>query len=273
MVDDLKRNITLVIIAAIVYIIIFVVIIVKVWSPNKNNTIIKYKTIDFESNVTSTYIGELKGLLMSKNIDELYSKLDLNYIKDNNFNKETFTQYANSKRLFNDNAVFYEYEVANDGDTYIYIFKYRSNGFERTVNIIETKPYEYTISFEQNSIPGIGKINLDTVKNNIRFEIKTLLTSSENIKYQAKITNQGSVDATFDFLSINGVSLIKNDGSIISLAAVVASSDNEGIIHPNSNITKELFFNINYQEFKNIKGIVFENVNISDTQTDIEVDF
>jgi hypothetical protein len=270
---SVRRTVILTILAFIVYLAIYIYILVVIWAPKTTSEVIKYSDINFEDNVRGMYIGELKGLLMPKNIDKLYSKLDSEYITKNGFTKDTFYNYATTKRLLNTNAVFYEYQVATQGDTYVYIFKYRSNGFERVVNLIETKPYEYTLSFDQDSVPSIGQVSAVKFNSDMKFEVTTLESKKDSIKYELKITNNGTKEADFDFLDINSILLVKSNGNTVSLAAVVASSDNEGLLPANSTITRELFYSVDLQEQGSLKGLIFKDVLIDGNKQDIEIDF
>ena len=64
---------------------------------------------------------------------------------------------------------------------YVYRFKYTCNNVSKYVNVIETKPYEYTLSFEQNSIPIVNNTYTETNEGTISSSTKT--TIIDNIKY------------------------------------------------------------------------------------------
>lgn len=258
-----------------VFISLLIYILVLIWMPKNNIEINRYDTIDYENATKEYYINKLKELLNPNNdISNLYSITEGGFLESNSINnQESLKSFLISKRILNTNLNFTEYNVFKKDDTNIYRFKYRSNGFDRIVNVIETQPYIYTLSFEQETLPIVMNNTYFENINNIEFTIKTLNITEKSIKYQINIVNNSTDDLIFDFSNISNVLLLMNDNSTIKMAAAIASSDNDGVLPKNSIINEEAYFSIDIKNQSNIKGIIFKDTIVGNVTKDLQILF
>lgn len=126
--------------------------------------------------------------------------------------------------------------------------------------MIESFPYEYSLSFEQDTIPIVDNTSsISNTENNskseetstnsktktsviddIVYEIKVNTIRDNGISYTLKITNNSDKNAEYNFDNITNVSAIMSDGKIANMGGTVISSD-EDIVTPNGSLEKDLF--------------------------------
>lgn len=269
-----KRKLILYIISIIFYIACFFFLIVVIWNPKNNGKgISRYDSnVNYYDNMSKVYLGKLNMLLLSSNVDKLYDVIDKSYINNNNLTVENFKEYLIKKRLVGDTINIYEYTYTQSNDISVFVYKYRCTGFERTVNVIETKPYEYTISFEQNYIPGISSIaKADSYGLNITIE-NTKRTES-NIQYKISIKNNSNQKVGIDLTTIYKVSLLMNDGNLVNMISTYSDNNTPDVIGNNETVEKEVIFAIPSSYHGKIKAFVIKDVDFSGTKKDIQVTF
>ena len=217
----------------IVIVIALIITIIKIWTPtNKNTEITSYTYNGFENEIIMYYTKQLEKILKKDNSKILISKLDNEYLNSinlkNNDNNEII-KYLEKEQLLSDYPKIINYTVSSNTTTgvYVYNFTYNTNGLNKKVYLIETKPYVYTISFNQEYSPTTALKDIVETKNNIKFEISVKETTNESIKYNAKITNNNSNNIKFDFNNVASVELTVDDGSKIKVAGVIATNEND----------------------------------------------
>lgn len=262
----------------VIAIISVVVVVINIWKKSDENDISKYNYSSFEGEVVSLYKKELERLLKKSNSKLLIEKLDNEYLNSIGLSKddpEKIIEYLNNKHLLSTLPTILDYSLSSNDETglYVYDFTYRTNGFRRKVYLIETEPYVYSISFEQDYTPSVAKKNVTQITDNIRFELSLLESTSESVKYNIKITNNNDNVVKFDFNNVSSVELYLNDDSKIKLAAVVATAENDFMLTKNSYFNQELFFSVPLDKQSQIKAIMFYNVLIGEEEENIIINF
>ena len=200
------------------------------------------------------------------------------FLTSQNLNESNFKSYLEQNNLISKNIVFTSYSVIEKNDIYVYRINYNVNDdngnliANKVVNVIEDKPYSYTISFDQESVSLLESYNISRVVNNIRFDIVCLNSTTESIKFKIVISNDNDKDVLVNFDNVSDVVLILNDNTFVKMAASVVSGDNETLTK-GSSITKEAFFPIGLQDQGQIKSISFGNVRIGNVEEVITLDF
>ncbi len=283
-----ERNIVIYTLVAIIVCVLFIIVsLIMIWSPKKvqkkesidgRKKIYSYiENTNFEEKTFNIYKSEVKRLLMPINVKQLFEKLNDDFIKRNNLTIDNVKSYLDDKKLLTNNANLRSYSVIKKGDYYIYRVEYdtfdsnNNKTGKGVVNIIEEKPFEYTLSFEAEDITLLEN-NVNKIISNIEFNIKNLENKKDSVKYEIRFTNNNEEDINIDFDDINNIVLVLENGKQIKMAAALISADEE-ILTKGSSLRKEAFFNISLEDQGLIKAIKFNKVTIGNKVTRIIVEF
>lgn len=293
--DANKKTFNFTTLFIVVYAILAIIVLLFIWWPkdklNNVNGNFKYSDVDEEQMAIDIYKTELTPLLSKKNMDKLYEKLNYNYMAQNNITKDNYKSFFETSNYISDSVNIIECSVSRQGnDIYIYKFKYSSNNEIHYVNLIESFPYEYSLSFEQDTIPIVENTSsISNIENNskseetsnnsntktsviddIVYEIKVNTIRDNGISYTLKITNNSDKNAEYNFDNITNVSAIMSDGKIANMGGTVISSE-EDIVTPNGSLEKDLFFAISSQDQYKIKTIRILNAKIGEEKKTINI--
>lgn len=293
--DANKKTFNFTTLFIVVYAILAIIVLLFIWWPkdklNNVNENFKYSDVDEEQMAIDIYKTELTPLLSKKNMDKLYEKLNYNYMAQNNITKDNYKSFLETCNYISDSVNIIECSVSRQGnDIYIYKFKYSSNNEIHYVNLIESFPYEYSLSFEQDTIPIVDNTSsISNIENNskseetsnnsntktsviddIVYEIKVNTIRDNGISYTLKITNNSDKNAEYNFDNITNVSAIMSDGKIANMGGTVISSE-EDIVTPNGSLEKDLFFAISSQDQYKIKTIRILNAKIGEEKKTINI--
>lgn len=293
--DANKKTFNFTTLFIVVYAILAIIVLLFIWWPkdklNNVNGNFKYSDVDEEQMAIDIYKTELTPLLSKKNMDKLYEKLNYNYMAQNNITKDNYKSFFETCNYISDSVNIIECSVSRQGnDIYIYKFKYSSNNEIHYVNLIESFPYEYSLSFEQDTIPIVDNTSsISNIENNskseetsnnsntktsviddIVYEIKVNTIRDNGISYTLKITNNSDKNAEYNFDNITNVSAIMSDGKIANMGGTVISSE-EDIVTPNGSLEKDLFFAISSQDQYKIKTIRILNAKIGEEKKTINI--
>lgn len=293
--DANKKTFNFTTLFIVVYAILAIIVLLFIWWPkdklNNVNGNFKYSDVDEEQMAIDIYKTELTPLLSKKNMDKLYEKLNYNYMAQNNITKDNYKSFFETCNYISDSVNIIECSVSRQGnDIYIYKFKYSSNNEIHYVNLIESFPYEYSLSFEQDTIPIVENTSsISNIENNskseetlnnsntktsviddIVYEIKVNTIRDNGISYTLKITNNSDKNAEYNFDNITNVSAIMSDGKIANMGGTVISSE-EDIVTPNGSLEKDLFFAISSQDQYKIKTIRILNAKIGEEKKTINI--
>ncbi len=265
----------LVSIITILFIVLSVFIIIILWVNTigdiTNKAINQLTEVDYDNNMKNEYQNILSTLLNTNHIDELYKKLEIEYISKNNINEDNIREFLLKNNLIGNSIYFISSDVIdNINGTKIFRFYYKNYSNYKYVNVIEINPNEYYISFEQENIVDYINFVTSGVYEGIRYEIAPLETTSNSIKYELKITNENELDANIDFNDVNAIQLVTSSGNI-SLGGVIA--ENNKNITKGSTISRELYYNIDENSISNIIGITIYNVKVGEKSFNLEIYF
>lgn len=284
MVDQNKKTFNMSIAFVIVYIILAIIILVIIWYPKNQNNFsgeMEYTNVtDGEKRCQDLYLSQIRFYLKDKNSDELIKKLDKSFMENNNLNENNYKEFLLNNNIIGKNPILKESSFSKQGDNvYVYRIKYYLNGYQRFVNVIETYPYQFTISFEQDSLPLINNSSNETttkasVKNNnidnVKYQVSKTSVRDNGVTYTLTITNNSDKNIEFNFDNITNVSVILNNGKSANLGAAVISSD-EDVLTPGSSLKKELFFAVSSSDQDKITSIRIQNVKIGDEKKTISI--
>lgn len=287
-----KKTFNYTILFVVVYVVLALIILAWIWWPSDSktsNTKFKYEDVDEGKKALDIYTSKIKSLLAENDLPFLYSKLDANYKSQYNINENNYVIFLEQANYISKNINITDVTInIQDNDVYVYRFTYTCNNRKCYVNLIETKPYEYTLSFEQETIPiannssndGNGNNNSNSNSNSnvtktttiddIKYEVSKTTIRENGITYTLKITNNSDKDVYYNFDNITNVSVIMSDGKIANLGGAVISSDEDSLT-PNSYLEKELFFPVSSKDQNKIKTIRIQNVKIGDEKKTVNI--
>ena len=258
---------------------VLICVIFVIWFSNESTPSVGiYSYKGFENTVVKDYQLQLQNLLKESNARKLVELLNEDYLENLNLSKENpekVIEYLKSQFLLSTNPKINSYTVSSNLSTgvYVYKFTYYSNSFEKKVYLIETEPYVYTLSFDQNYSATNAKKKALKVQDNVKIEITLIESTDNSLKYNAKITNNNDDDIKLDFNDVSNVDMYFSDGAKIKLATVVTLPDEYFNLTKNSYLNQELFFNVPLERQGEIVSIVFSNIVIGNETKTIEVSF
>lgn len=288
--DTNKKTFNFTLLFIIAYAVLAVLVIIYIWWPKGNDSIVSnskftYEDIDEKEKAIDIYKTKIMTFLTENDLEQLYQKLDEDYKAEKNITEKNYQAFLEESGFISKNGISIGECTVNiqKDDVYVYRFKYTCNNVSKYVNVIETKPYEYTLSFEQNSIPIVNNTYTETnegtissstkttIIDNIKYEVTKNTLRENGITYTLKITNNSDKNVEYNFDNITNVTAIMSDGKRANMGGAVISAD-EDILTPGSSLEKELFFAISSQDQNKIKTIRLQQVKIGDERKTVSID-
>lgn len=287
--DTNKKTFNFTLLFIIAYAVLAVLVIIYIWWPKGNSSIVSnskfiYEDIDEKEKAIDIYKTKIIPLLAEKDLNQLYQKLNEEYKSEKNITEKNYQAFLEESGFISNNGISVGECTVNiqKADVYVYRFNYTCNNVSKYVNVIETKPYEYTLSFEQNSIPIVNNTYTETnegtissstktsIIDNIKYEVTKTTLRENGITYTLKITNNSDKNVEYNFDNITNVTAIMSDGKRANMGGTVISAD-EDILTPGSSLEKELFFAISSQDQNKIKTIRLQQVKIGDESKTVSI--
>lgn len=287
--DTNKKTFNFTLLFIIAYAVLAVLVIIYIWWPKGNDSIVSnskftYEDIDEKEKAIDIYKTKIISLLAEKDLNQLYQKLNEEYKSEKNITEKNYQAFLEEAGFISNNGISVGECTVNiqKADVYVYRFNYTCNNVSKYVNVIETKPYEYTLSFEQNSIPIVNNTYTETnegtissstkttIIDNIKYEVTKTILRENGITYTLKIINNSDKNVEYNFDNITNVTAIMSDGKRANMGGTVISAD-EDILTPGSFLEKELFFAISSQDQNKIKTIRLQQVKIGDERKTVSI--
>lgn len=278
--DETKKEKILTYAIVVIICIIVVMIICAIWisifskidDKGKYNT---YEDKEYESTMISYYKKYFNENLKITNFDELYSKIDVDYISSLNIqDKEKLKEYLIENRYI---SMTYSIEniklskSSNQND--IFLVSYSVADEQKYLSITEKTPYNFVVSFlEENNLNNLlSNMNLNKTIDNINYNFEVIESNENSIRYKLTITNNSNKTVTYDFSYLNSIQMKYNENKYINIAAVANSSTINYEILPGSSKSIELLFNLPFEEQNSIQGAKIYNVKIDNNVYTIEI--
>ncbi|MCX8074431.1 MAG: hypothetical protein N2749_02450 [Clostridia bacterium] len=278
-----KRIIKYLVIIAFIYLIVMLVLLSNVWSPNtskvKNVSNYKeYTTEQAEEKLMNTYFNNISSLILSANSPALYNLLSKEYIQKNNFTAQSFNKYMQDNLFYLSRSITLNgYEVININGNRVYAIKMNIGSTYKVINVIEEYPFKYSIDFESdyskyvNGVLNAGDIAKYT-SNGIYFEVINTKKNISSIEYKVTITNNDNNNVNIDFLDITTIEAkILNSTIPYTVSNIGVSSTNSDNLIKGSSITKSFVFDIGLTNQNDIIYINFNNIDIDGKIVNISV--
>ncbi len=253
--------------AILIVAIIVILMIVIIWIPKKVNVI--------EANINRTpsnfdyvelnqkkYENMLKRLLRIPFFDELYEKIDDDWISNGNFKeKDEVKDWLISNSILSSKEINIE-DIEVYASESLYIFKYiiDNNGEKVSILVNEYTPSKYTISFEKNNFNSLSNKEYNYETDKVVYNIKLAYVGSNIVQYDVSITNSSTDTYEWILNDYNDVKLELNDGTGILCSNITTFGSNSVFLGPEGKISFKINFNVNLDKLSLVKAINFGNI-------------
>lgn len=264
--------------AVIVLVAALIFVIVLIWKPSSND--IK-RGINYIGDVTEykelqskNYKKIIEKMLMVNNYDELYEKIDKEWLEENAYTKDNLYDSLVEKGIISNYVPnIKDVTVVNCQEGTYYRFQIQNmQGNIRYIVVNETSSNDYTISFEQKSISNIeGKI-YTYVEDGVTYTLKVKAVFENVVQYELNIASLREDTITYDFGNYQNVLLCLTTGEKIVPSDITATANNIYEVGQNSNITIDLTFNLLLEKNNNLEKIQLFNVLDRDGNKTINID-
>ncbi len=271
-----KKSKKLLLTFIIIYSVIVIAILIYIWIPKKSQSgsdINKYSSVEYKNKMSNYYFNDFINLV-SNNDNNFYSKINSSYLDKNNLTEFNYKEFLKKEHIIGDKIKYSNYSMSSQGSIDVYRIEYTADGVKNYLIVSETKPYEYTFSFEKNNvIPNFTNNSGNKTSNTegIDFKIVELERKIDSIKYSVTVTNENEFDVEFNFDDINNVVLVLSDGTLYRMASSVITMDEDGILSKGSSMTKEIFFSISSEQQSKISKINFKNIKFGENKKNISI--
>lgn len=272
-----QENRKIVIIFGIVYIIVMIFVITYIWSPKtykskQSSDIVKYEQYDetgVQNKAMQDYVNDIAYSFMLGEYDQLVEKVSDDYLEYNGLTKnEMINELKNSGYTSYSTQItsLTQYDL---GNIYVYRGELTNGKKMRYINIIETYPYEYTITFDD-----FYKYSSDVVSKTtegIKFDILTSFNNISYIEYKIKVTNEDNDLVKMNLNSEDYVYIELTDGTTGKVSYTAVEGKDYTTLSKGSSVVRILMFRVPLQSQESIEKIVFKDVDMGQTEQDIEL--
>lgn len=250
----------------------FIIIIIIVWVPKDKKIEFlnfgEYTENDAYEKYEKIYSDDIAQMITAQQYNKLYSLLSDDYIKANSLTEDNFYQFLLTKGLVSSTIKTGDYTAYKSGENVVYIIDFIISGKTIKVNLTESKPYDYKLSFGDITYEEKIEETKKRITKGLEFEISRTEKSSEKIQYNIKITNTNENSVELDLLNYNNLLLTKEDGKVTT--GVIENND-IFTLNNNSSITTNVTFNIPASEQAKITGLKFKKVKIDGKTESLEI--
>ncbi len=279
--DKIVTRMSILCVAVIALIVI--IVLINIWAPSKST---KNKNLSFTYNDEIEYkkkgymaiYNDVRSMLFESNVSTLYEKMDQDFLNENLLTKDNFKDYLVKNNLIGKNIKFISYNYYEGSENVTYIVKYSltdSTGTTqtKTINIIESSPYDYTLSFDTYSIPTKDNLDINVIVEGLEIKVSLIERRENYIKLALTISNVSENTVNIDFRDLNTVYLQLSNNRDVKQTGIVTSDSANIILNNGSYVNRELTFNVNLDNQSLIKSMVFSNIKINSKTKTIKVDF
>ena len=207
-------------------------------------------------------------MFKDKDVQTIKNLIANDYVEYSGKTKDEIINELESQGLLGGSVKVEKATIYTDDTVYVYSITVTNGMNSRVVNLIETYPYQYKMAFDDfytyNNYPT-------TISNSgIEFTIDSVYRNLGYYKVNMKIENKNDVYARFNFNNIDCVQAVLKDGTKYPITNLI-SDEAYTNVEPNMTISKEFIFQIPAQLQEGIEYIVFNNVSIRFSESNIKI--
>ena len=264
--------------AIAVIVIIILIVIVLIWSPKKENII--ENTIDnvpvaenYVDIQKEKYISILNRILLLDNYDELYEKINKDWIDENKLSskQEIYDWLFENFIISSVKPNIVDTEVFTSTDIYIYKFFIDINGVQKNITINEYAPNNYDISFEQDEINALSNKIYNYEVDGLQYLVTIDYASDSVIQYTVKCTNTTDNMYEFNFTTNSSANLGLENNENINAIDITTATSNQYKLGKNGTFELKFTFNINLEKQSLINSINFTSVYKNNTKVPMSI--
>lgn len=275
MIDNSEKKYIYAVISVVVIVLIGVIILI--WTPTSD--VIKDKLTlcdvvgDYDTIQIENYNNIVNKLLLMKNYDLLFEKIDETWLKSNNYTKETlYTWLFENFIISNNEPNIIESTAVAAEDSYYFRYKIQTSTNEEKYLIInETIPNNYTISFEQDTISKLNGKTYLYGKDGIEYKINVVTILDNLLQYEISVTNEGEKTYYYNLNTNDSIVLNLSDGTNIIPADITTLANNEYVLPKDGSFSVKVTFNININKQNLIESLTFNNAFDNDSKIDLKI--
>lgn len=274
-----KRVVVACVIGIAIVLIISITSIILIWKNNivdatnvpDNNVLINKENVDTElgkySNVNATrdsqirmYILDVTSRIQSGEVNQIYEKLDPDYIEYFKLSKSSFEQKLNGKMILGKKLNMSKYKYATLNGKTVYIVDYSSidSYISGKINIIERSPNNYTIAFDD--FVAYEKEPKVLVKDGLSLTISNQAWFNSRYTLNAKLKNLNDTNYIINSEKTyeNNYLVLATGKEVRTMSSVVAGESVELPKDAEMNYTLE--FNISELSFGAIDSFLIKDI-------------
>lgn len=263
--------------AIAIVVIILIGVIILIWTPTSNT--IKDKltlcetTGEYDSIQSENYSNVISKLLLIKNYDSLFEKIDKAWLEDNKYTKESlYTWLFENFIISNSSPNIIESTAVAAEDSYYFRYKlHTSTNEEKYIIVNETIPNYYTISFEQDTISQLNGKTYTYINDGIKYEISVITILDNLLQYEVKVTNEGDKTYYYNLNTNDSIVLNLSDGNNIIPADITTLANNEYVLPKGGEFSVKVTFNINISKHNLIESLTFNNAFDEESKVDLKI--
>lgn len=275
MFQDKEKVFTYLIIFTVV--VALLIVILTIWIPSstvKDLTIRNYEEKNYAQSRIEYYQQNAYNILGVSNFEKTYSKIDNNYLVENNLtDAQSAKDYLMTNSFIGSSIVVESVDLLSKNDNnYLYRITYNISEKRKYAFISEKKINDYTITF--SSTGTLNNLEASTTKNygDFEFIVNTKESRLDSIVFEITVKNNSKdIRADFDFADIYSVQATLEDNSVYNLSTLVSTGDNKFNLNPNSYFTKEYVFSIPQDLQGKISLITFNDIHFTSGWADVEI--
>ena len=251
-------------------------VIVVIWMPD-NTSKSKLNSINvtksYEEVQNEHYTDVVNELLLIKNYDKLYEKVDKEWMESNELDKESLYNWLFENLIISNNKPeILSIDDIEDNENFYYRIKIIDiNNKVKYVIINEVEPNNFTISFEQDSIKKMSGKKYEYSIGQAVYKVTVLNVMDNIIQYQIDVTNNDTEALYFNLNNNDTISLELSTGEKIYASDITTYAVNEYEISSGGSFSIKAVFNLSLEKQNNIEAINFNNVFDKDGKTTIKV--
>lgn len=273
--DFIQKNIRLIILFGILYILTIIILLYFIWNPNKDElpefasyTEITQSQVD--KKVMKQYMDNLILAYSTYDIDYLFDICEDNFLKQEIGDIKAYQKYLEEEGMFTTDIHVNSVTKYVEGTNVVYAFNVSFQGIEKRINIIET--YGENIQITYGEYYSKKDIEKKVESGDVQYNIKKIYRNINSLEMILEISNGSSEDVFIPCENSTNVRLILENNNVLVLNNIKTYGEDK-VLSAGNTIEKKLIFNISLDKQTEIQKLELLNIKIGEKNQKISIDF